>query len=201
MKKITRNRNVLIDEEIWTLTELANRNRLNFAQIFVSGAAGHNRNKVRKRLNNLIDRRLIDSENKTSWRKGQKLWFILTEKGRDYLIKRNMVDIQVFSLKLQKLIGELSIAQLRKWRHKGVLISEDSFKRGYLTPEEFQELLEHKATTFGPLWEVFKGIAKILVKVEGLWQAYDDLGNVTIGLKNGEPYLQVDRIEEPLGKR
>ncbi len=102
-------------------------------------------------------------------------------------------ELDVLVNRSKELINKMARPEnLRKWRQNGVFIpSEETFKKGYLTPEEVTGLLEHKEKMFGGLRRAFVDLARVLVKVEGFANVQDNLSNVTFTFINGHPLPNV----------
>lgn len=79
-----------------------------------------------------------------------------------------------------------------RWKQQSVFPNEEIFDKGYITGEEFKELLDHKSRVFGSLRRSFFDLAKILMKVDvGVITAEEDLSNVEVHFWNKEPMWTV----------
>jgi len=179
----------LDQKEMIFLGKLLVIGRMTFQQISILGG---NRRKAQERLGNLKKQGLVAEENRDVWRRGQKLWFVLTDKGIKLLTQRTIDDLGELCSRLQIIITQAKPKQHRRWREAGHLHpSQEMFKRGYMTQDELGRHFEHQDRMFRPLRDVLYQVAKMQVKVEGPIYASEDLSNVSISFKDGIPVMGV----------
>jgi predicted ArsR family transcriptional regulator len=156
----------LESEDLIVLNALLRRLRLTFQEIV--GLRDFNRNQTRKRLDRLIERGWVEEENRKSWKQGRKLWFALTQKGRDLLWK-NTLDSVKASLEIIDLLASETLsrpqelAALREEaRHTIHTIATDesmSFR------ERVWQTAKKREAYFGPLRKALRTMHQITLKL------------------------------------
>jgi predicted ArsR family transcriptional regulator len=156
----------LKSEDLTILNALLRKPRLTFQEII--DLKEFNRNQTRKRLTTLIKKRLIKEENKKSWRQGQKLYFALTQKGRELLWTHTLDSVKVSLEMIDILASEAlsrpkELAALREEaRHAIHTIATDeslSFE------ESAQQTAKTREAYFGPFRKALETMHQITLKL------------------------------------
>jgi len=134
-----------------------------------------NRNTVRKKLDELLDKRLIKEVNKKKWRKGQKLWFSITAEGEKRILNESVAAAAESLKKVRDLTARIAqqdpekLNVLRRHLRKAKEDEEDQKKleKGTLPLEEYLRRFEER-TKDDPLRESLKTIYDIYLKVNSL---------------------------------
>ena len=113
----------LQDQDFKILNMLLKKPRLTFQEIvnFEGFKRALNRNRARARLDILIEKQFIQEENRKQWKRGQKLWFTLTEKGKSVLLEKTLNNVKESLETVDMLVsGMLSEPEkLAEWKKSG----------------------------------------------------------------------------------
>jgi DNA-binding MarR family transcriptional regulator len=151
------------------LLALAEKERMTYQQIVDLRLR---RADARKILNDLIKKKLVHEEGRENWKRGRKLWYTLTKKGRQYFWTQTLNDVAEALKHVHDLTKHLSnperLSELRAFLHQpSVLDSEnEALKNGKLTLEQVLERFEARSRkTRGLLTESLKAIYGIYLEM------------------------------------
>ena len=182
----------LDEQEKRILGDLLARGRMTFQEVVTLGS---NRQRARDRLDNLKEKELVAEENRDTWRRGQKLWIVPTEKGKKWIVERVTEDMKETCRILQVLVESASTPEkVFKMKKAANLVPKEALKRepSLLYPSDLHEMLAHKWAIIGPLWDIVKGLVRILVQIESPIGYTETLSNVEIRFsEEGEPLLKL----------
>ena len=165
---------------------------MSFQDIVDTGFLSYNRNLAAERLKSMVEDGLIRKKNPEK-KRGQKLWYVLTLKGRRWVAKKMAENITEASENLKEIVDQMSKPIKIYQFHREVFPtpSQEEFDRGYSTPEQQARYNKVRVQTFEPLRCIFGDLAKDLVKIEGMIAAREDLENVQFHFRNGTPYWYI----------
>jgi len=133
---------------------------------------GFRRVGARETLNDLITKKLVHEEGRENWKRGKKLWYSLTKKGREYFYRQALKDVAEALKQVHNLTKHLSntekLSELRAFLHQpSILDSEnEALRNGTLTLEQVLKRFEARSrTTRGLLTESLKTIYGIFLEV------------------------------------
>jgi len=145
---------------------LLREGRLSFQQIVDLGL--FNRNRTRRRLNSLIEVEVVREENRDRWRRGQKLWFVLTEKGKSILLEK-VLDSVLENIKMIDVLtsGMLSEPErLEEWKETAQKEVREIVKAEDLTLEEkVQRSMKTREAYFGAFKKALRNMHQIALNL------------------------------------
>jgi predicted ArsR family transcriptional regulator len=153
----------LENEDLIILNALLRKPRLTFQEIvnFWGFKRALNRNRARARLDALIENQIIREDNREQWKRGRKLWFVLTEKGKSVLLEKTLSSVKESLETVGVLVsGMLSEPEkLVEWKKTGQKAVRNIVKAEDLTLEEkIQQTMKTRDVYFGTfrraLWKM-----------------------------------------------
>lgn len=178
------------------LKKMNKEGNMSFQEIVNSGFLTDNRNTVHDRLDEIVREGLIKELNRSTLKHGQKLWHIVTVKGRRWLNKRQIERLETDIQDIREVVTSM-LEPERLWRfmQEGAVPFPERFpvntdpdapaRIDFMTAEEWKEFFDHKEKVFGNLRRCFFDLAKVVVQVEGMIAIWDDLENAEVHFRNG----------------
>jgi predicted ArsR family transcriptional regulator len=135
----------------------------------------YSRTTVRKKLDELLGKRLIKEVNKKEWRKGQKLWFSITAEGEKRILNESVAAAAESLKKVRDLTAHIAQQDPKKldglrrllWKVKEGEEDLEKLEEGTLSIEEYARRSQQRSKD-DPLRESYKAIYDIFLKVNCL---------------------------------
>jgi len=123
---------------------------------------------MRRHLDSFLEKGLIHEEKRSDWKRGQKIHYNLTRKGREACIRFVFNNVNE-SLKIVQRISTKILsdpARLKEWRK---MSRETLFKikitDGMPLDERIKTVMAEMKKIYGPLWEGYKAMHKLICQL------------------------------------
>ena len=144
------------------LKELLKQDKMHYRELV--DITGLHPNTVRRELDSFIKQGLVREEGRENWKRGKKLWYSLTEKGKKECFRTSLNDFTQ-SLNVIKEITTQMLSEplkLEEWRETGRRAIQDITGAKDLTLEKrFQQSMKKREAYFGTFRKALRDMHKI----------------------------------------